>query len=167
MQKFNIKNQITKLYMVTAIGYFQIAGASWVALLALRGFSLFEIGLMESIFHVVSFIFEIPSGVVADVFGRKKTLALSRFVSLMSKIFMIVSTNFWTTAFAIDAVIGVVALFITFTLKEVCVDEKPEATRVTIRIRKVVRESARFLVTNKRARAIMIVMSGFMGWIMG
>ena len=101
MQKFNIKNQITKLYMVTAIGYFQIAGASWVALLALRGFSLLEIGLMESIFHVVSFIFEIPSGVVADVFGRKKTLALSRFVSLMSKIFMIVSTNFWTTAFAI------------------------------------------------------------------
>ena len=226
MQKFNIKNQITKLYMVTAIGYFQIAGASWVALLALRGFSLLEIGLMESIFHVVSFIFEIPSGVVADVFGRKKTLALSRFVSLISKIFMIVSTNFWTTAFAIgfsalsynlesgtrealaydslkfagkeedynkyastemviyrivnstatlcaglalilgykiayaiDAVIGVVALLITFALKEVCVDEKPEATRVTIRIRKVVRESARFLVTNKRARGIMIVNS--------
>ena len=57
MQKFNIKNQITKLYMVTAIGYFQIAGASWVALLAIRGFSLLEIGLMESIFHVVSCVY--------------------------------------------------------------------------------------------------------------
>ena len=28
MQKFNIKKQINKLYMVTSVGYFQIAGAS-------------------------------------------------------------------------------------------------------------------------------------------
>ena len=54
MQKFNIKKQINKLYMVTSVGYFQIAWASWVALLALRGFSLLEIGILESIFHIVS-----------------------------------------------------------------------------------------------------------------
>ena len=61
---------------MTTVGYFQIAGASWVALLAMRGFSLLEIGVLESIFHVVSFCFEIPSGVAADVFGRKKTLVM-------------------------------------------------------------------------------------------
>ena len=72
MRKFNIKKQISKLYLVTSIGYFQIAGASWVALLAMRGFSLLEIGMLESIFHIVSCLFEIPSGVAADVFGRKK-----------------------------------------------------------------------------------------------
>lgn len=101
MDKFNIKKQINKLYMVTTVGDFQIAGASWVALLALRGFSLIEIGVLESIFHIVSFCFEIPSGVIADVFGRKKTLVMSQVVSLISSILMILSTGFWTTAFAI------------------------------------------------------------------
>ena len=72
MRKFNIKAQIHKLYTLTTVGYFRIAGASWVALLALRGFSMFEIGILESIFHIVSSSFEIPSGIVADVFGRKK-----------------------------------------------------------------------------------------------
>ena len=101
MRKFNIKAQIHKLYMLTTVGYFRIAGASWVALLALRGFSMFEIGMLESIFHIVSSSFEIPSGVVADVFGRKKTMVLASLVSLISGLFMILSNNFWSVAFAI------------------------------------------------------------------
>ena len=35
MRKFNIKAQIHKLYTLTMVGLFRIAGASWVALLAL------------------------------------------------------------------------------------------------------------------------------------
>ena len=101
MRKFNIKKQISKLYLVTSIGYFQIAGASWVALLAMRGFSLLEIGMLESIFHIVSCLFEIPSGVAADVFGRKKTMVLSQLASLLSSVMMILSKDFCTTAFAI------------------------------------------------------------------
>ena len=56
MRKFNIRQQIGKLYLLTSVGYFQIAGASWVALLAMRGFSLLEIGMLESIFHIVTFL---------------------------------------------------------------------------------------------------------------
>ena len=78
------KKQINKLYLLTAVGYFLPAGSSWVALLALRGFSVLEIGLLESIFHIVSFCFELPSGVIADVFGRKKTLVLSQVMMLLS-----------------------------------------------------------------------------------
>lgn len=44
---------------MTTVGYFQIAAASWVALLALRGFSLLQIGMLESIFHIVSLCFEL------------------------------------------------------------------------------------------------------------
>ncbi len=101
MRKFNIKAQIHKLYTLTTVGYFRIAGASWVALLALRGFSMLEIGMLESIFHIVSSSFEIPSGVVADVFGRKKTMVLASLVSFVSGLFMILSNNFWSVAFAI------------------------------------------------------------------
>ena len=101
MCNFNIKRQINKLYTLTAVSYFRIAGASWVALLALRGFSLLQIGILESIFHIASSCFEIPSGVVADVFGRKRTLALSKLVSVLSCLAMILSDNFGTVAFAI------------------------------------------------------------------
>ena len=89
------------MYTLTTVGYFRIAGASWVALLALRGFSMLEIGMLESIFHIVSSGFEIPSGVVADVFGRKKTMVLASLVSFVSGLFMILSNNFWSVAFAI------------------------------------------------------------------
>lgn len=65
MRNFNIKRQINKLYTLTTVSYFRVAGASWVALLALRGFSLLQIGILESIFHIASSCFEIPSGVVA------------------------------------------------------------------------------------------------------
>ena len=59
MRNFNIKRQINKLYTLTTVSYFRIAGASWVALLALRGLSLLQIGILESIFHIASSCFEI------------------------------------------------------------------------------------------------------------
>ena len=100
MGKFNIKNQISKLLVFDGVTALAIAGTSWVALLASRGFSTAEIGLLESIYHVFSMIFEVPSGAVADVFGRKKTLALSRVFAILSAIVMVLSNSFLTIALA-------------------------------------------------------------------
>ena len=63
MQK--IRKQIRGLYLSTAVGNLSLTGA-WVAILAARGYSLAEIGLAETVFHITSLIFEIPSGVFAD-----------------------------------------------------------------------------------------------------
>ncbi len=46
----NIKKQIRNIYAISVFGSFQIAGASWVVLLAARGFSLLETGVAESAF---------------------------------------------------------------------------------------------------------------------
>ena len=85
--------QIRLLYLNTSLGAFQIAGASWVALLAARGFSLVEIGFAESVFHVASLLFEVPSGVISDVFGRKKSMVLSQCMMLVSSLLMLVSDS--------------------------------------------------------------------------
>lgn len=230
MREFNIKVQIHKLYILTTVGYFRIAGASWVALLALRGFSLLEIGMLESIFHIVSSSFEIPSGVVADVFGRKRTMVLASLVSLVSGLLMIWSYNFWTVAFAIgfsalsynlesgtrealaydslkfvgqeekynkfastemmlyritsstatlcagfalwlgyrgayafDIFSGLIAIVIACSLKEV---EDENANKgdyrnvkegIGYRIKNVITESCHFMITNKKARNIMVI----------
>lgn len=90
--KFNCNKQIRKLYSASIIGQLSITGA-WVAILADRGFHLVEIGIAETVFHIVSLIFEIPSGVLADVLGRKKMLVVSTVINILSCAVMIVSTN--------------------------------------------------------------------------
>lgn len=79
----NARRQIRKLYLIDSLGGLMIAGASWVALLAARGFSTVEIGFAESVFHVASMIFEIPSGALADVIGRKKVMILSNIMCIV------------------------------------------------------------------------------------
>ena len=90
---FEAGKQLRLLYLNTSLGAFQIAGASWVALLAARGFSLVEIGFAESVFHVASLLFEVPSGVISDVFGRKKSMVLSQCMLLVSSLLMLVSDS--------------------------------------------------------------------------
>lgn len=88
----NIKKQISKLYMSSVLGNLSLTGA-WVAILAARGYSLVEIGFAETVFHITSLIFEIPSGVLADVFGRKNMLIVSSIMRMIGNIIMIFSCN--------------------------------------------------------------------------
>ena len=94
------RGQIKKLYLLDGVGAMMIAGASWVALLAARGYSTVEIGFLESIFHVASMIFEVPSGALADVFGRKKIMVASSVMAIISSLIMVLSDSFFTIALA-------------------------------------------------------------------
>lgn len=95
------KRQIRKLYLAAVFESFALGNAAWVALLAQRGYSIGQIGILEAIFHVVSLSGEIPSGVMADVIGRKKVMVLSRIMSLLSALAMIFSRSFWGIAIAV------------------------------------------------------------------
>lgn len=89
---FNCDRQLEILYSSSVIGQLSLTGA-WVAILASRGFNLVEIGIAETVFHIVSLLFEIPSGVIADVFGRKKTLIISTILNMLGCALMIISEN--------------------------------------------------------------------------
>ena len=52
-------------------------------------------------FHITSLIFEIPSGVLADVFGRKKMLIVSSIMRMIGNIIMILSDNLFTVCLSI------------------------------------------------------------------
>jgi MFS family permease len=84
MSKLNIKRQLGLLYISNFMFNISIAGAAWVLLLVSDGYSLVQIGFAETVFHIVSLIAEIPSGMFADVFGRKKSLILSCIMSMLS-----------------------------------------------------------------------------------
>lgn len=97
---FKIKEQLSKLYLSSILGNLSLTGA-WVAILAARGYSLVEIGIAETVFHITSLIFEIPSGVLADVFGRKKMLIVSSIMQMTGNIVMILSNNLFMVCLSI------------------------------------------------------------------
>ena len=84
MSKLNVKKQLVLLYMSNFVSNISIAGAAWVLLLVSDGYSLVQVGFAETVFHIVSLIAEIPSGMFADVMGRKKSLIVSCIMGMLS-----------------------------------------------------------------------------------
>jgi len=84
----NIKKQTVRMYLYEAALAFRMVDAVWVLFLLDRGFSLAQAGIAEGVFHITSMIFEVPSGMAADLFGRKRTLILSGMVGVCGAILM-------------------------------------------------------------------------------
>ncbi len=91
IRKFSLSRQKRALLVLEWAVGFRPAGSVWVLLLVLRGFSLVEIGLAESVFHVVSLCCELPSGLLADVLGRRRTLLASQTAFFLSALLMTAS----------------------------------------------------------------------------
>jgi MFS family permease len=82
----SVKHNVKLNYGFEFISNLNFTQAIWVSYLAYKGLTLVEIGLCESVFHITSLFFEIPTGVIADRFGRK----LSRNLAVLSRIIYLV-----------------------------------------------------------------------------
>lgn len=99
-RKLNLKKQLACIYTFDFFFSLRITDAVWVALLAARGFSLWEIGLAESVFHIVSLLCEVPSGMAADLLGRKKTLVSGGVCMVLQSLLMAFASDLFTICFA-------------------------------------------------------------------
>lgn len=99
-QNLNLKQQLRCIYISDFFSGLRITDAVWVALLAARGFSLWEIGLAESVFHVVSLLCEVPSGMAADLLGRRKTLLSGGVLTVTCNLLMAFAPNLFTICLA-------------------------------------------------------------------
>ncbi len=95
-----LKNNIIKNYIYVFASSAAVTDAIWMLFLAYRGMSLLQIGILESLFHINSLVMEIPTGMIADRFGRKTSRILGRFAALISTALMISSHSFWMFAVA-------------------------------------------------------------------
>ncbi len=86
-----IKKQLAKWYSLEFLSNFSIYGGVNILLLLSRGFTLLDFGIAEGFFHVSSLLFEVPSGMLADILGRKKILFLSQLSFALSALLMIFS----------------------------------------------------------------------------
>lgn len=99
-QNLNLKQQLRCIYISDFFSGLRITDAVWVALLAARGFSLWEIGLAESVYHIVSLFCEVPSGMAADLLGRRKTLLSGGVLTVTCNLLMAFAPNLFTICLA-------------------------------------------------------------------
>ena len=90
-----LKRNIILDYINTFITNLNMQNSVWVLYLAYCGLSLAEIGIVEGTYHITSIIFEIPSGAIADLLGRKKSMVIGRFCIAISCIIMLFAKDFW------------------------------------------------------------------------
>jgi MFS family permease len=100
MSPSRIERNIPKNYLYIFLWGTSLSEAIWMLYLAWRGLSLIQIGLVESIFHVTSLLMEVPTGIIADRFGRKTSRVLGRCVAMVGTLLMISSRSFWGFALA-------------------------------------------------------------------
>ncbi|MBQ3257129.1 MAG: MFS transporter [Oscillospiraceae bacterium] len=91
----NIQTQLRRLNFFGFSACLRITDAVWVVFLISRGFSLWQVGLAEGIFHMVSLLCEIPSGMAADLIGRRRCLAMAGFCGMVSALLMAFSRSFF------------------------------------------------------------------------
>lgn len=85
-------------YSFTFLNNLNLLHALWMIWLSLRGFSLLELGFLEGIFHITSFVMEVPTGAVADLWGRRQSRVMGRVFFIISMLFLWWSQNFFFQA---------------------------------------------------------------------
>ena len=98
-----IRNYRKNIGLMAGVEFFAFLGITsfWILFLSQNGMSLWQIGLLESIFHATSLLCEIPSGMLADRYSYKTNLYLSRIAGIVSSILMLTGQgNFWIYALA-------------------------------------------------------------------
>lgn len=101
----SLHNNISLAKKYAFIQYFGITSLWLLYLSSFKGMSLVQIGFLEAIFHITSFVFEVPSGALADRFGYKKILLFGKVMAIISSIGMIYGQSFshFAIAFAFSA----------------------------------------------------------------
>jgi len=100
VNRSRIGRNIPKNYLFTFLWGTSLSEAIWMLYLAFRGMSLVQIGLIESVFHVTSLLMEVPTGIIADRFGRTTSRILGRIMAMVGSMLMIGSRSFWGFALA-------------------------------------------------------------------
>jgi len=75
-----------------------------------RGLNLLQIGLVNLVFMICNFIFEVPTGAFADIYGRRRSTIIGGAILSLSYLIYFLSNGFWI--FILAEVVG--SLGVTF-----------------------------------------------------
>ena len=84
---------LRRYYVFQIVNKFNFVSAIWIIFLQSRGFTLSQIGLAESFFHLAPVTLELPSGSIADILGRKWSMAMGALLIAVSTTLMFVADS--------------------------------------------------------------------------
>ncbi|MDC7223403.1 MAG: MFS transporter [Spirochaetales bacterium] len=88
-----LSRNIKTNYLFLGITYINLTQGLWMIWLTIRGYSLVELGILEGLFHLTSFLMEVPTGLVADLWGRKTSRTWGRVMFFLSLIILYYGPN--------------------------------------------------------------------------
>ena len=91
-------SNIFKMHLLKAVMWFMVAMPIIVLFFQEHGLSLSEVMILQGIYSIAVALFEIPSGYIADVFGRKKTIILSTIFCFVGYLIFSSYSNFYLFA---------------------------------------------------------------------
>ena len=103
------RGNIWRFFVVQGLIHFLLWIPIWVVFLQDKGLSLTQIGVLESVAWVLSAGLEVPSGAIADRWGRKASMAIGTFLYSLAMLLILteaLSPTFllgyalWNTSFA-------------------------------------------------------------------
>lgn len=102
----NISSNVKVDYIYCFLKNFDISSSIWVLYMVFKGMSLWQIGVVEGIYHLTSLLCEVPTGAFADLLGRKKVILVGRICSAISSLLCLYGGSMWhfALAFAISAI---------------------------------------------------------------
>lgn len=95
-----LKDNILKIYLLQGVSWFMVAMPIIILFFQENGFSLTQIMTLQAIYSFSVAIFEIPSGYIADIFGRKKTIVASTILSFIGYLVLSLSSGFFAFSLA-------------------------------------------------------------------
>jgi MFS family permease len=91
----SLKSNIIKLYLIKIAKWFMLFMPIVVLFYQENGLEMQDIFVLQAIYSVVIVILEIPSGYLADVLGRKKTLIIGTILGFIGFVIYSFSYDFW------------------------------------------------------------------------
>ena len=91
----SIRSNIYWDYSFSFFSFFNLTHGLWMIYLAgFKHFSLLQLGLLEGIFHLTSFLMEVPTGAVADIWGKRISRIAGRYLFIISLIILFFADSF-------------------------------------------------------------------------
>ena len=95
VQNKYIQSNIWKYYLATALAYFGFFTPIIQLFYLDHNLTITKIAILGVIWSVVRIIIEVPSGILADKWGRKKVFAISSLFTVFQVIMIIYANNYW------------------------------------------------------------------------
>ncbi|PLR89828.1 MFS transporter [Bacillus sp. T33-2] len=92
--KSNLTKNIRYIYIYIFVAQLFFDRALWVIYMGDSGMTMTQIGILEALLHLSVVLIEIPTGMIADLYGRKQSLLIGNILSICYAIVMLISDSF-------------------------------------------------------------------------